>query len=220
MKSISYFVIVVVVFSCKGQVEKTSESQDSGIVSIEVTQDPLQDSIEVPLSYMDSLAWAAESITHDKIQYDPSYFAIPYPNGDVPEGKGVCTDVVIRTYRKMGVDLQKEVHEDMKSHFSKYPNIWGLSKTDTNIDHRRVPNLMKFFERKGASLSITQNPEEYKAGDVVAWRLPNNLTHIGVVSLQNSSNGIPLMVHNIGAGQVIENCLLDWEIIGHYRYEP
>ncbi len=205
--------------SCKGQPTKELDvlppSQNSNYQHEETNTKIIADTL-ITLGLQ--IANAAESLTQDPVIYDPSYFVIPYPNGDIPEGKGVCTDVVIRTYRKMGVDLQKEVHEDMKSHFSKYPKIWGLSKTDTNIDHRRVPNLMKFFERKGASLSITQNPEEYKSGDVVAWRLPNNLTHIGVVSSHISDKGIPLIIHNIGTGQVEEDCLFSWKIIGHYRY--
>ena len=165
-----------------------------------------------------SLSEAAISLTKQKVTYDPSYFSITYPNGDVPNDKGVCTDVIIRAYRKTGVDLQKEVHEDMKSNFSKYPNIWGLTSTDKNIDHRRVPNLMCYFKRKGTEKPITKNPKDYKPGDVVAWRLDGGLTHIGIVVDKKSNDGKRnLMVHNIGAGQVIEDCLFKFKIIGHYR---
>ena len=164
---------------------------------------------------------AALELTKDNVVYDGSYFSINYPNGDVPKDKGVCTDVIIRAYRKLGVDLQKEVHEDMNANFSKYPNIWGLKTTDKNIDHRRVPNLMTYFKRKGASKPITKNTKDYKPGDVVAWRLANGLTHIGIVVNKKSRNGKRyLIVHNIGAGQVLEDCLFDFKIIGHYNYHP
>ncbi|WP_405369541.1 DUF1287 domain-containing protein [Nonlabens sp. Asnod2-A12] len=165
------------------------------------------------------VAAAAQELTKDHVVYNGSYFSIPYPDGDVPAGYGVCTDVVIRTYRKLGVDLQKEVHVDMKAHFSKYPNNWGLKKTDTNIDHRRVPNLRTFFKRKGLSIAVTQNANDYLPGDIVSWTLNNGLTHIGMVSKTKSKDQKRyLMVHNIGAGQVLEDCLFNFKITGHYRY--
>ncbi|PCE65781.1 DUF1287 domain-containing protein [Sediminicola luteus] len=165
------------------------------------------------------LAEAALSLTEQQVTYDPSYFAIDYPNGDVPADKGVCTDVVIRAFRKIGVDLQQKVHENMKVNFQEYPNLWGLSGTDKNIDHRRVPNLMTYFKRQGAELTPSQYPEDYLPGDVVAWRLGTGLTHIGLVVGKKSSDGLrPLIVHNIGAGQVLADCLFDFKIIGHYRY--
>lgn len=167
-----------------------------------------------------TLPEAAVELTKNRVTYDPAYFSIPYPNGDVPADKGVCTDVVIRAYRKLGVDLQQLVHEDMKANFSKYPNNWGLSKTDRNIDHRRVPNLMVFFKRHGTTLSISKQSDDYKPGDIVCWMLPGNLTHIGIVSNQrNKADNRWLIVHNIGAGQVLEDCLFSFEIIGHYRYQ-
>ena len=165
------------------------------------------------------LANAALSLIHQQVNYDPSYFKINYPNGDVPPDKGVCTDVVIRAYRLIGIDLQKEVHEDMNQHFNLYPNIWGLRHTDTNIDHRRVPNLMKFFERKGTVLPITNNPDEYLPGDIVCWDLGNGQTHIGIVINQKSDDKKRyLIVHNIGRGQEVSDCLFNFKIIGHYRY--
>ena len=166
------------------------------------------------------LADSALTLTKDHVEYDPSYFQIDYPNGDIPANKGVCTDVIIRAYRKLGIDLQKEVHEDMKSHFGKYPKNWGLSQPDKNIDHRRVPNLMTFFERHGTVLSITQNPADYKPGDIVCWNLGGGVMHIGIVSDKKTENGQrPLIIHNIGRGQVLEDMLFDYKITGHYRYK-
>lgn len=154
-----------------------------------------------------------------KVRYDPSYFNIDYPNGDIPKNKGVCTDVIIRAYRKVGIDLQKEVHEAMMKNFDKYPDYWGLKKPDANIDHRRVPNLMIFFARNGAVLKITNNPDDYNPGDVVCWSLGGGITHIGIVSSIKSSDGKRyLIIHNIGNGQELADCLFDFKIIGHYRY--
>ncbi|QTD37665.1 DUF1287 domain-containing protein [Polaribacter batillariae] len=167
----------------------------------------------------DKLSNAALELIKDKVVYDPNYFAIDYPNGDVPKGKGVCTDVVIRAYRKLGIDLQKEVHEDMKKNFKMYPKIWGLKQTDKNIDHRRVPNLMTFFSRKGIVKVNSKNPKDYLPGDIVCWNLGGAITHIGiVVNKKSSDNKRYMIVHNIGAGQVLQDCLFDFKIIGHYRY--
>lgn len=166
------------------------------------------------------LSNAGIDLTKQQVVYDPTYFTISYPNGDVPANKGVCTDVIIRAYRKLGIDLQKEIHEDMKAHFTLYPKKWGLKNTDKNIDHRRVYNLMKFFSRKGEELSITQNAADYKAGDIVCWLLDGNLSHIGLVVDKKSSDGKRnLIVHNIGGGQVLADCLFSYKIIGHYRYK-
>ena len=162
---------------------------------------------------------AALELTNQQVIYDGSYYSIPYPNGDVPDGIGVCTDVVIRTYRANGLDLQKEVHEDMQANFNLYPKNWGLKKPDANIDHRRVPNLMTYFERQGSKLSITKNGADYRPGDVVAWDLGGGITHIGVVvDTPSRDNKRYQIVHNIGGGQVLEDCLFDFEIIGHYRF--
>ena len=171
-------------------------------------------------TYRLNLTDAALELTKQKVTYDPSYFSINYPNGDIPIDKGVCTDVIIRAYRKLGIDLQKEVHEDMKANFSKYPKIWGLKTTDKNIDHRRVPNLMIYFKRQRAELPITKNTSDYKPGDVVAWNLGGAITHIGIVVNKKSSDGKrDLIVHNIGAGQVVEDCLFNFKIIGNYRFQ-
>lgn len=171
--------------------------------------------------FYQSLSDSAWTLTLQEVLYDPSYYSLTYPNGDVPSNRGVCTDVVIRAYRKLGIDLQKEVHEDMSSAFDQYPNIWGLQRTDKNIDHRRVPNLMTFFQRKGISNNISHKAQDYQAGDIVCWKLPQGATHIGIVSSIRAPRRQRLMiVHNIGSGQVIEDMLFDFEIIGHYRYNP
>ena len=168
----------------------------------------------------DALSTSALELTKDNVIYDPSYFSIDYPNGDIPKGRGVCTDVIIRAYRKLGVDLQKEVHEDMKQNFDMYPNIWGLKRTDKNIDHRRVPNLMAFFSRKGIVKRITKNPIDYIPGDIICWNLGDAITHTGiVVDKRSKDNKRFLIVHNIGAGQVLEDCLFHFNIIGHYRFK-
>ena len=172
-------------------------------------------------NFAEKLSNAAISIIDPSIDYDPAYFSIEYPNGDVPKNKGVCTDVIIRSYRKLGIDLQKEVHEDMIENFSKYPNLekWGMTKTDTNIDHRRVPNLEIFFERNGKKLSVTQDPKDYKTGEIVTWLINNKLPHIGIVTSKKSSDGKRnLIVHNVGNGQVLQDCLFEYKIVGHYRY--
>lgn len=171
-------------------------------------------------SFYIQLSESAIELTRQVVIYDPGYFKISYPNGDIPANKGVCTDVIIRSYRKMGIDLQKEVHEDMKLNFGKYPKIWGLSKTDRNIDHRRVPNLMVFFERHGIVKPIRGNPDDYVPGDIVCWNLGGAVTHIGIVVNRKSHDGKRyLVVHNIGNGQVMEDCLFDFKIIGHYQYK-
>jgi len=169
--------------------------------------------------FSQKLAESAYSLTKQFVIYDPSYYRIDYPNGDIPSHKGVCTDVVIRAYRKLGIDLQKEVHEDMKKHFSLYPKNWGLKSTDRNIDHRRVPNLMQFFSRHGKSLRPSLNSKDYQPGDIVTWDLGKGVTHIGIVSDKKSLDGERYkIVHNIGFGQRLEDMLFDFKIIGHYRY--
>ncbi|MGL5061004.1 MAG: DUF1287 domain-containing protein [Microcoleus sp.] len=150
--------------------------------------------------------------------YDPSYVAIPYPGGDVPMNTGVCTDVIIRAFRQVKVDLQKEVHEDMRQNFTAYPKDWNLTTTDRNIDHRRVPNLMVFLKRKGKSLPVTRDAANYQPGDLVTWDLGGGESHIGIVSNVRSTSGRLAIVHNIGAGTRLEDVLFNWQIIGHYRY--
>lgn len=162
---------------------------------------------------------AAIERTHHAVRYDAAYVRIGYPGGDVPEGTGVCTDEVIRAYRAVGIDLQKDVHEDMAAHFSAYPTKWRRTSPDPNIDHRRVPNLMVFFSRRGEVLPITDRAQDYSPGDLVIWDLGHGLTHIGIVVDQKGFLSRRYMiVHNIGAGPKMEDVLFDWKITGHYRY--
>lgn len=171
--------------------------------------------------FLDKLVAAAVERTHHTVRYDPAYVRIPYPDGDVPANTGVCTDEIIRIYRAVGVDLQKEVHEDMLQNFSIYPDhrLWHLDHTDTNIDHRRVPNLMTFFARKGEVLPITAQAKDYSPGDLVTWDLGGNVPHIGiVVGRRSPQSGRYMVVHNIGEGPQMEDVLFNWKITGHYRY--
>ena len=169
--------------------------------------------------FVQKLVQAALDRTKQWVIYNPAYFKISYPAGDLPAYYGVCTDVVIRSYRALEIDLQKEVHEDMAKSFSLYPKMWGLKGTDTNIDHRRVPNLMVFFKRKGLELPITKNPKDYQPGDIVTWKLNNGAFHIGLLVPGDSGSSRPWVVHNIGYGDRREDVLFEWEILGHYRYQ-
>ncbi|MEZ4852736.1 DUF1287 domain-containing protein [Flavobacterium sp.] len=214
MKIFSFIFLAVFLLNCKKEnkvfvIQKATTHESENIILI-----------ESPTNFYQKLSNAAISIIDPDVVYTPSYVSIKYPGGDVPAKTGVCSDVVIRAYRKLGIDLQKEVHEDMKLNFSKYPKTWGMKTTDTNIDHRRVPNLETFFERKGKRLPITQNGNDYQVGDIVSWRLNgNSIPHIGIVTHLKSDDGKRnKIVHNIGSGQVLEDCLFNWKIVGHYRY--
>lgn len=167
------------------------------------------------------LVAAAIERTHHAVRYESAYVGIPYPGGDVPADTGACTDEIIRSYRAVGVDLQKEVHEDMVQNFDAYPSKtkWDAPRPDPNIDHRRVPNLMVFFERKGQSLPITKRAEDYLPGDLVTWDLGGNVPHIGiVVDRKTPWSGRYLVVHNVGEGPKVEDVLFRWSITRHYRY--
>jgi uncharacterized protein len=163
---------------------------------------------------------SALKLENPSIRYDSQYTVIPYPNGDVASDRGVCSDVVIRAYRGIGIDLQARVHTDMAAHFSLYPKLWGHSKPDTNIDHRRVPNLRVFFARHGSVLPITKHYDDYKAGDLVTWNLKTvgSLPHIGIVTDKKNTSGHLLIMHNMGYGQIMQDMLFDYTITGHYRY--
>jgi uncharacterized protein YijF (DUF1287 family) len=171
--------------------------------------------------FLQKLVTAAIERTSHSVRYDGAYIRIPYPGGDVPADTGVCTDEIIRSYRAVGIDLQKEVHEDMLQNFAAYPNQrrWGLARPDSNIDHRRVPNLMVFFSRKGAARPVTTRAEAFEPGDLVTWDLGGGVPHIGiVVDRKAPRNERYLIVHNIGAGPKMEDVLFRWKITGHYRY--
>lgn len=174
-------------------------------------------------SFDDDIVNALIHRTTQPVTYDGAYHKLEYPGGDVSANIGVCTDVLIRSYRQLGIDLQKLVHEDMQNNFRVYPSkrIWGLTKPDKNIDHRRVPNLQVYFERHAKVLTKSLNAEDYKAGDIVTWMLPGNLPHIGmVVNEIAQGSGNPLIVHNIGRGPEMSDMLFAYTITGHYRFVP
>ena len=207
MKYISILLLTILLYSC-------SQKDRNKTLSIATTR-------QTTKAFEEKLSDAAIFITDPSIEYDPAYFSIKYPNGDIPANKGVCTDVIIRSYRRLNIDLQKEVHEDMAANFSKYPNLkkWGMTKTDTNIDHRRVPNLEIFFERKGVKLPVSKKAEDYKMGEIVTWLINGKLPHIGIITNKKSDDGKRnLIVHNVGRGQNLDDCLFDYEIVGHYKY--
>jgi uncharacterized protein YijF (DUF1287 family) len=218
-KIISFLSILSLAFvlSCQANVSIVSQQDSQGLISVASAKPKLSEISSDEIRKL--LESTVEQTTLTK-SYDLKYVVIAYPNGDVPIETGVCTDVVIRAFRKAGMDLQKEVHEDMKANFSVYPKKWGLQSPDANIDHRRVPNLQTFFTRKGKSLPITQNGADYKPGDIVAWDLDSKgMTHIGLVSnLYSESNKRYQIIHNIGGGAQTEDRIFDWKIIGHYRY--
>ena len=200
-KTISLFVLLT---NCTTEAQNTKEEQIKKTIEF------------VPQNFYDSLSVSTLSIVNNDIVYTPDWVNIDYPMGDVPEMTGVCSDVIIRAYRKMGIDLQKKLHEDILSNPSRYPNI---DNPDNNIDHRRVPNLSRFFSKYGEILKVTDNPENYKAGDIVYWKLGGKTDHIGIVTHLKSDNGTPLMVHNICCGQNLEDCLFDYDIYKHFRYK-
>jgi len=170
-------------------------------------------------SWVERLLSAATSQVGKTVRYDGTYRRLAYPGGDVPLETGVCTDVVIRAYRALGIDLQELVHADMRRAFGAYPGLWGATRPDPNIDHRRVPNLRTFLKRHGTVLPVTKRATDYRPGDIVTWRLPRNLPHIGLVTAE-IRDGRPLVVHNIGAGAQVEDMLFAYEITGRYRYAP
>ena len=212
------FVFLFIVFSLACQINfPTVAQQNRPFPSIAAEKPRLAEIASLEIRKMLESAYRQIEITKN---YDPAYVRIAYPNGDVPMEKGVCTDVVIRSFRNAGVDLQKEVHEDMRRNFAVYPKKWNLKSPDTNIDHRRVPNLQTYFSRQGKSLPPAPNGENYKPGDIVSWDLDGRgLTHIGLVSnVWNEPTKRYSIIHNIGGGTVLEDKIFDWKITGHYRY--
>jgi len=172
-------------------------------------------------AFVARLVTAAVERTQHIVHYDPSYVRMAYPGGDVPADRGVCSDEIVRIYRAVGIDLQKEVHEDIARNLAAYPDLrrWGQSHADTNIEHRRVPNLMVFFSRKGESLPISMRAEDYAPGDLVTWDLGGGVPHIGiVVDRRSAASDRFLLVHNVGQGPKMEDVLFAWKVTGHYRY--
>jgi uncharacterized protein YijF (DUF1287 family) len=164
---------------------------------------------------------AAAALIHsgDTVSYDPAYYKIAYPNGDVPPTKGVAADVIVRTFRSLDMDLQVLVHEDMVENFRVYPQLWSAAGPDTNIDHRRVANLQRFFERKGEMITPSRNSSDYRPGDIVVWELANAEAHIGIVVPGPGEHaGEAWVVHNMGAGVKWENVLFDYSIKRHFRF--
>ncbi|WP_353086216.1 DUF1287 domain-containing protein [Flavobacterium sp.] len=209
------FLFVLLFFSCQHSPKKIKATQrTSSNDLIEVKP------IASPKNFGEKVSNAALQVIDTSAVYTPDYVALRYPGGDVPPKTGVCTDVVIRAFRKCNIDLQKEVHEDMKAHFELYPNVkkWGLKTTDKNIDHRRVPNLEVFFSRKGKKIALSNNHLDFLPGDIVTWLVNGKLPHIGIVT-HIKKEGIPMIVHNIGGGQIIEACLFKYPMVGHFRYE-
>ncbi len=211
------FSLLLFSLACRSD-NKTSETKTPNSIFTPTVEKPKLAAVSSP--EIKKLLESANEQTNLTKSYDPNYTVIAYPNGDVPIEKGVCTDVVIRAFRSAGVDLQKEVHEDMAAHFVDYPQKWNLKSPDANIDHRRVPNLQKFFTRRGKSLPITENGADYRPGDVVAWDLDGKgMTHIGLVSnVWNETTQRFSLIHNIGGGAIFDDRIFDWKIIGHYRY--
>ncbi len=216
MKSKLRLMLFLLVFGLAGcQVLRSSRR------AIELPQPQLQAAMQVaanatPLEKLNASAIEQTTYTHS---YDPAYVKLDYPNGDVPKETGVCADVVVRGFRAAGIDLQKELHEDMTANFKKYPQKWNARKPDKNIDHRRVPNLMTWFDRQRKSLPITGDAKDYLPGDVVAWELDSGLLHIGLVGkIKVEGAERYAVIHNIGVGARLEDVLFAWKIIGHYRH--
>ncbi len=209
-------VIPLLVFSCTQTSSVRNAVTASPVAVPSPTVKPLPANASPQLKQFLEAAIEQSKVTKG---YDPAWVKIDYPNGDVPPETGVCSDVVVRAFRKAGIDLQKEVHEDMQRAWAEYPKRWGARGTDTNIDHRRVLNLMTYLSRQRKSLAVTTDRVNYLPGDVVAWELTDGIEHIGIMTnLSSETSQNLLIVHNIGAGARIEDVLMSWKIIGHYRY--
>ncbi len=196
----------------------TGCNRPTGLSSL--TPSTLPQAVEIANPKLRQLVAGGIAQTAVTKSYDPAYIQLAYPGGDVAASTGVCTDVVIRAYRQIGIDLQREVHEDMRRNFAAYPKLWGLTKPDRNIDHRRVANLMTFFQRRGAALPVTDNPADYLPGDIVSYDLGQKIgLHIAIETNIRGDNGYQ-MVHNACCGTKVETIPRDWKINGHYRYLP
>jgi len=233
MKSLQYLFIFLLLLAnacgiseAEGQSENksTHEINEKEVLSSSIEEVPndvkVQPDLEQELTFGQKLAAAGESIEDRSIVYDPSYVSLEYPGGDVDPKTGVCTDVIIRAYRVLDIDLQKELHEDILKSKSAYSRV---DRIDKNIDHRRVPNLAVFFTRHGKKLEVTDNPDDYQPGDIIWWELggPGGIDHIGIVVNKKTADGSRhLMVHNVGGGQAVEDFMFNAHIKGHYSYEP
>ena len=205
---------LILVSACERQVVRTTKPLKPPEQLTETRALPTNSSPNLKLIIDDAIDQVGKTTG-----YDASYQKINYPNGDVPIETGVCSDVIVRAFRKAGIDLQKDVHEDMKKNFSAYPTRWGLSAPDANIDHRRVPNLMTYFARQGKSLSTGGSSDNFLPGDVVTWDLGMGTDHIGLVTnVWYKPSQRYLIAHNIGGGTRMEDALFAWKITGHYRY--
>ena len=214
-KIVANLLLLIFVLAVSGCQRQSPVISRKPAVPLGAVAKPLQTNAPPQLKKMLDGAITQAGVT---TSYDPSYVALDYPGGDVPEQTGVCSDVVVRAFRKAGIDLQKEIHEDMKAARSDYPTKWGGS-LDSNIDHRRVLNLMAYFRRQEKSLPVTYSATDYQPGDIVAWDLTNGIDHIGIVTnMLSASEDRYLIVHNIGAGTRVEDVLFDWTIKGHYRF--
>lgn len=210
MRCITVLLLMLTLVGCK----KSEPDQPSYTPTVEPMTQPRAEQLVVS----PPIVAAARNQVGKTTIYDPAYVSLKYPGGDVPIERGVCTDVVIRAIRdSLGMDLQKLLHEDMKRAFSQYPTIWGLKKPDKNIDHRRVPNLRTYFERKGYSMGVSQNPKDYLPGDIVSSTVGRNRPHIMIVSDKKTTSGESLVIHNIGSGAKEESRLFSFPITGHYR---
>lgn len=212
----SYFLIAIVLMMLAGCQQRSAVDQPQGEPLVVTHREEGLPANASP-QLRPFLASASEQ-TKITTGYDPSYVDLKYPGGDVAPETGVCSDVLIRAFRKAGIDLQKEVHEDMKAAWSSYPREWGAVRPDSNIDHRRVLNLMTFFKRKGKTVPVTSDRADYLPGDIVAWDLGGGVEHIGIVSNLSIEAGRPQIIHNIGAGAKAEDVLFNWKVIGHYRF--
>lgn len=216
-----FFAFITLLSACDAapQIPQSAKSAANALWGAEDAANVNKDWKNPQLAFGLRLSAAAEERATHSVVYDASYQQIGYPNGDVAADRGVCADEIVRAYRLLGIDLQKLVHEDMRSAFGVYPKRWGLKVPDKNIDHRRVPNLATYFERHGKSLTVSANGDDYKPGDVVAWALADGRPHIGMVTERRSRDGKrPLVMHNIGFGPQIEDMLFGLTITGHYRF--
>ena len=215
-KIVANLLLLIFVLAVSGCQRQSPVISRKPAVPLGAVAKPLQTNAPPQLKKMLDGAIAQAGVT---TSYDPSYVALDYPGGDVPEQTGVCSDVVVRAFRKAGIDLQKEIHEDMIAARSDYPTKWGAISPDANIDHRRVLNLMAYFRRHGKSLPISYDADDYQPGDIVAWELTTGIDHIGIVTnILSDSEDRYRIIHNIGAGTRVEDVLFDWTIKGHYRF--